>query len=122
MAKKNDLKIIEIFKESKSARKPDNRPYFKEMIDRIENGEADSILCWQINRLSRNPIESGMANQYILELSKNVKRGMRSKITKGWYPQLAPIGYINDKVKHEIKIRSQLPVESISGNIVNPCN
>ena len=38
----------------------------------------------------------GMANQFILDLSKNVKRGLRSKCEKGWKPNLAPIGYLNE--------------------------
>ncbi len=126
------LHIKKIYTESKSAKKPNNRPIFDEMIERIENGEAEGILCWQINRLSRNPIdsgklswllqrsvlkaiqtidrqylpednvllfsvESGVANQYILDLSKNTKRGMQSKLEKGWLNGVAPLGYLNDK-------------------------
>ncbi len=41
-------------------------------------------------------IEFGMANQYILDLSKNVKRGLRAKLEKGWRPNLAPLGYLNE--------------------------
>src|SRR5437868_5836279 len=102
------------------------------MIERIENGEANGILCWQINRLSRNPIdsgrlgwilqqrtlqsiqtidrqylpddnvllfnvESGMANQYVIDLSKNSRRGTESKLQKGWLTNVAPVGYLNDK-------------------------
>jgi hypothetical protein len=42
-------------------------------------------------------VESGVANQYILDLSKNVKRGIQSKVEKGWLPNIAPIGYLNNK-------------------------
>ena len=42
-------------------------------------------------------VEFGMATQYIQDLSKNVRRGIRSKIEKGWLPNMAPIGYLNDK-------------------------
>ncbi|TSC77460.1 MAG: resolvase domain-containing protein [Parcubacteria group bacterium Gr01-1014_29] len=132
-----NLDIKKIYTEAKSAKKPNNRPIFDEMIQRIENGEASGILCWQINRLSRNPIdsgklgwllqqgilksiqtidrqylpddnvllfsvESGMANQYILDLRKNVKRGTESKLQKGWKPNLAPLGYLNDKAEKTI--------------------
>jgi site-specific DNA recombinase len=52
-------------------------------------------------------VEFGMANQYILDLSKNVKRGLRAKAEKGWQPTTAPIGYLNDRTmekgKSEIK-------------------
>lgn len=127
-----NLDIKKTYTEAKSAKKPNNRPVFDEIIQRIENGEADGILCWQINRLSRNPIDSGKlswllqqgtlksiqtidrqylpddnvllfsveagsANQYILDLSKNTKRGLQSKIDKGWQNGIAPLGYLNDK-------------------------
>ena len=42
-------------------------------------------------------VEFGMANQYVLDLSKNVKRGMKTKAEKGWRPALAPLGYLNDR-------------------------
>ena len=132
LAQDLNLNIKKIYIEAKSAKKPNNRPIFDEMIQRIENGEANGILCWQINRLSRNPIdsgktswllqqgilksiqtidrqylpednvllfsiESGVANQFILDLSKNTKRGMVSKLEKGWQTGVAPLGYLNDK-------------------------
>jgi DNA invertase Pin-like site-specific DNA recombinase len=42
-------------------------------------------------------VEQGMANQYIRDLSKNVKRGLYSKAEKGWFPGIPPIGYLNTK-------------------------
>jgi len=59
LATKLDIKIVRIFTEAKSASKPDNRPIFSDMMERLEKGEAEGILCWKINRLSRNPIDSG---------------------------------------------------------------
>ncbi len=41
-------------------------------------------------------IEFGMATQYCRELRNSVERGMNGKIDKGWYPSLAPIGYLNE--------------------------
>src|SRR5207249_10395312 len=41
-------------------------------------------------------IEFGMAQKYIDDLSKNVKRGLKTKVEKGWYPGIAPLGYLND--------------------------
>jgi len=132
LAKEQHLKIVDILVEAKSAKQPDSRPQFSKMLQTIESGEADGILCWQINRLSRNPIdsarvqwflqqnilksiqtidreylpsdnvllfsvESSMANQFIIDLRKNTLRGVLSKIEKGWSPNHAPIGYLNDK-------------------------
>ena len=42
-------------------------------------------------------VEQGMANQYVRDLSKNVKRGLYSKADKGWFPGIPPIGYLNTK-------------------------
>jgi len=136
LAESLGLEIAKVITESKSAKKPDNRPLFNEMIDTLKRSEGSSktsygILCWKIDRLSRNPIdsatiqwllqqnvlrviqtmdrqylpsdnvllfdiESSMANQYIRDLSKNVKRGIKTKLEKGEWPNLAPIGYLND--------------------------
>jgi site-specific DNA recombinase len=41
-------------------------------------------------------VELGMANQFILDLSTNTKRGLREKVRRGEYPSRAPIGYLND--------------------------
>ena len=42
-------------------------------------------------------LEFGMANQYIIDLSVNAKRGHRNKIQNGWYPHRPPLGYLNNK-------------------------
>ena len=42
-------------------------------------------------------MEAGVSNQTVLDLSKAVKRGMASKVRKGWFPHRAPAGYVNDK-------------------------
>ena len=42
-------------------------------------------------------VELGMANQFIKDLAANSMRGINSKVSKGWFPSLAPLGYLNDK-------------------------
>lgn len=45
-------------------------------------------------------VELGMANQYVKDLSVDVKRGMRKKAERGWYPRCqAPIGYLHNPKK-----------------------
>jgi len=131
IASEHDYSIKEILTESHSAKTPGERPVFNKMLDRIEHGDANGILCWQINRLSRNPVdsariqwllqqgiiqsiqtidgerkpsdnavllsvESGVSNQFILDHMKNVRRGLDSKLEKGWIPCLAKMGYLNE--------------------------
>lgn len=130
-----NIDVVKTYQESKSAKKP-GREEFDKMISDIKKGEIQGILCWKINRLSRNPVdggeiqwllqqgilqsimtpgreyrtednvmmmsvELGMANQFILDLSKDVKRGLYSKAKKGWRPGLAPVGYLNDKFQEK---------------------
>ncbi len=46
-------------------------------------------------------VEFGMANQYSRDLGKNVKRGLESKKNKGWMPNLAPNGYLNERINQK---------------------
>lgn len=39
----------------------------------------------------------GQSKYYVDNLSVNVKRGMRKKVEMGWLPNLAPLGYKNDR-------------------------
>jgi len=59
LIEREKLIIIDTYIESGSAHKPNNRPKFTEMLQRINKGEARGIICWHLNRLSRNPLESG---------------------------------------------------------------
>jgi site-specific DNA recombinase len=58
LAKRENLNIADEFIEKRSAKIP-GRPVFNEMVARIQNGEAQGIVCWKIDRLSRNPVDSG---------------------------------------------------------------
>ncbi|MEI9899172.1 MAG: recombinase family protein [Hyphomicrobium sp.] len=127
------LNIIDHLEEAKSAKEPHRRPAFDAMLKLLRSGRAQGIVCWKLDRLSRNPdeagviigmlqrgqirhiktserdyfsddntlltyMEFGIANQAIRDLSKNVKRGLESKVEKGWRPCKAPQGYANTKL------------------------
>src|SRR6185437_1042140 len=81
LSKENNFLIAEVLSEAKSAKSPNNRPVFEDMLVRIEAGEADGILCWEINRLSRNPVDSGriqwMLQQGILKSIRTMNREYR---------------------------------------------
>jgi site-specific DNA recombinase len=57
-AREKELTIIARLDESKSAKEP-GREVFNEMLQRIERGEADAILCWALNRIARNFDDGG---------------------------------------------------------------
>jgi site-specific DNA recombinase len=63
-AEKENLKIIDIFKETQSAFEI-GRPKFKEMIERIKNKEANGILVWEISRLSRNMQDNAIIDKLL---------------------------------------------------------
>jgi site-specific DNA recombinase len=59
------LEITGTFQESRSAMTPNNRPEFIKMIRGLKAGKANGIICWHINRLARNPLESGIIQQLL---------------------------------------------------------
>ncbi len=56
LVKRDSLTVIDQLIEKQSAKAP-GRPVFNEMIARIEAGEADGILAWHADRLSRNSLD-----------------------------------------------------------------
>src|SRR3989339_935575 len=67
-AKRENLDIALEFIEKQSAKIP-GRPIFNEMLQRIEKGEADSILSWHPDRLARNSVDGGRII-YLLDTNK----------------------------------------------------
>ncbi len=67
-ASKYGLEIVDILIEKRTAKKP-GRPVLNTMLSRISSGEANGILSWLPDRLSRNSIDSG---QIIYMLDENI--------------------------------------------------
>lgn len=65
LVQRDNLDIAGTYTESKSAHIPNNRPAFNEMIKKIQKGFANGIIVWHINRISRNPKESGEIQQML---------------------------------------------------------
>ena len=49
---------MDIIEESQTAKEP-GRSRFNRMLERIERGEGNAILIWDIDRLYRNPVDEG---------------------------------------------------------------
>jgi site-specific DNA recombinase len=45
-------------------------------------------------------IAFGQSKYFVDNLSENTKRGLRQKLRRGEWPGWAPVGYLNDKLKH----------------------
>ncbi len=54
-----DIKIAGIIQEAESAKQPDTRPRFREMIQGLQSGKYDGILAWHPDRLARNMKDAG---------------------------------------------------------------
>ena len=59
LARRDDLDIVKVFIEKQSAKSP-GRAEFNKIIDGIRRGDADGIISWLPDRLSRNPVDSGL--------------------------------------------------------------
>ncbi len=58
IAAEKGLTVVGRLDESKSAKEP-GREVFNEVLQRIEGGEANAILCWALHRLARNFDDAG---------------------------------------------------------------
>ena len=79
------------------------------IIDSLQKGIIKEIRTYESIHLPSDnvltlAVQLGMANQYIRDLSMNVKRGNRAKLERGEWPNHAPMGYINDKATKTVKI------------------
>lgn len=69
LANRLGIEILETFLESKSAKQP-GRLEFNRMLSLIsERDDIKGIIAWELNRLSRNPIDSGTL-QWLLQNSR----------------------------------------------------
>ncbi len=64
-AEHEGYEVVAEYDEERSAKQP-GRNFFNEMLTLIEDGKADAIVCWRLNRLARNPIDGGRI-QWLLQ-------------------------------------------------------
>ena len=58
LAMRRGAVVAEVLTEAHSAKAP-GRPVFGTLMKRIHRGEIASVFCWKMDRLARNPLDSG---------------------------------------------------------------
>jgi site-specific DNA recombinase len=66
LAHHHGVEIAEVLTESRSAKAP-GRPVFNELMRRIERGHVAGVLSWKMDRLARNPLDSGRVLQALAD-------------------------------------------------------
>ena len=59
LANRLGLQVVTTIKEEKSAKKPHQRPLFRQMLKDLKAKKYDGILAWNPDRLARNMLEGG---------------------------------------------------------------
>ena len=59
LASDRNFGIVKVIKEAESAKEPDIRPKFREMLEEIKKGKYDGIIAWHPDRLARNMKDAG---------------------------------------------------------------
>lgn len=132
-AQKKELEIAKIFKISESASGKQIRKLFNEAFKYATDNHVDIVCCEKIDRLTRNPKDAAMVQDWIDEnntreihfvkenfvlnkntkaheslvwdmkvaiarfytnnLSEEVRKGQKEKVSQGWLPTKPPLGY-----------------------------
>lgn len=79
------------------------------IIDHLQRGTIKEIHTYEGVHLPTDnvlmlAVQLGMANQYIRDLSTNVKRGIRAKLERGDWPNMSPVGYMNDLATKKVVV------------------
>ncbi len=77
--KPDKLKVVATIKEKGSAKEPDIRPLFRQLLEDIKSGTIDGIIAYDPDRLSRNMKEAG---EIIDLLDKGVIKDLRFATSK----------------------------------------
>jgi DNA invertase Pin-like site-specific DNA recombinase len=65
IAEKENLNVVEIYRESHSAKESGQRPVFNQMLADIRSGKFNGILTWHPDRISRNAGDLGIIVDFL---------------------------------------------------------
>lgn len=102
LAERSGVVVADVLTESRSAKAP-GRPVFAQLIRRIQRGEVSGVLCWKMDRLARNPYDSGVILQAQADgkleriiTSDGIKTGDGSDRLMGTFELAFATKYIDD--------------------------
>jgi DNA invertase Pin-like site-specific DNA recombinase len=67
IAQRDGLDVVVTLTEQRSAKRSFARPVFGALMKRVEEGTVNSILCYNVNRLTRNMAEGGLLQDMLTE-------------------------------------------------------
>ena len=105
-ARKKYFDAILIYNTSRFARNHEESIVYRNMLQR-EGVEVISITQPSVDYktdILMNPLYAVMDERYSIELSENVKRGMKEKVSRGIYISCAPLGYKRIESNKPLKI------------------
>jgi len=99
------------------------------LIDMLSKGQIDHICAYDAEYKSEDnvlflAIAFGFSTQYSKDLAVNVKRGMKSRVERGWFSSKPPLGYttLRENIKAEsivIKDDNFLLVKKLFKTVLN---
>src|SRR3989344_4708478 len=119
MAERDNLEVIEIKKESHSAKEAGARPIFNEIIEEIKQGKFNGILTWAPDRISRNAGDLGrivdLMDQGILIDSHRapIIKKMFEKVAYEKFSGRRLHAWLKDEIKFKTKNGKPLTVSNI---------
>lgn len=66
LAERHGVAVGQVYREMQSAKIP-GRPVFNEVMHGVKRGQISGIICWKMDRLARNPLDSGTVLQALLD-------------------------------------------------------
>lgn len=103
ISKRGDIKGILCWNQSRLSRNPKDSGDLQWVLQsgRIEEIVTHDKVYLQKDNHLLMAVENAQSSEFIRTLREDTVRGLNSKLDKGIFPGLAPVGYVNDKTKNQ---------------------